>query len=169
MGVISDEYSGVTRTMQPMSYSRPSSPSFVVILSSLSFIFPLCYAGVAEDLHYNYRDPAPAPEDGPPLSAEAPREPSYLPAQIGGIAGAYALSLVIVASILLLLAKRRREHLAAGEQDPSQIPYPYTLPLPPEPKDLQYPFGFSEPPRSPIKNFSYPTPVTEDSGAGPYI
>ena len=155
--------------MQPMSYSRPSSPSFVVILSSLSFIFPLCYAGVAEDLHYNYRDSAPAPEDGPPLSAEAPREPSYLPAQIGGIAGAYALSLVIVASILLLLAKRRREHLAAGEQDPSQIPYPYTLPLPPEPKDLQYPFGFSEPPRSPIKNFSYPTPVTEDSGAGPYI
>src|SRR4051794_15871516 len=42
-------------------------------------------------------DPAPPPEWGPPLSAGAIRDPAYLPAQIGGIVGSYALSLVLVA------------------------------------------------------------------------
>ena len=144
--------------MQPVSYSSPSSPRFAVnLLSSLSFIIPLCYASVADDLKHNYQETAPAPKDSP----------SYLPAQIGGIVGAYALSLVIVASVLLLLAKRRREHLAAADQDISQIPYPFTLPLPPEPKEFPYPFGIGEAPKSPIKNFSYPTPADEDTGPGP--
>jgi len=60
-------------------------------------------------------DPAPAPEDGPPLSAGALRDPAYLPIQIGGIVGSYAVSLVLVAVGLLALAKTRREHLRVGE------------------------------------------------------
>lgn len=60
-------------------------------------------------------DPAPAPEDGPALSAGAIRDPAYLPIQIGGIVGSYAVSLVLVAIGLLALAKTRREHLRAGE------------------------------------------------------
>ncbi|KAB5566629.1 hypothetical protein GE09DRAFT_742490 [Coniochaeta sp. 2T2.1] len=60
-------------------------------------------------------DPAPAPEDGPPASAGAIRDPAYLPIQIGGIVGSYAVSLVLVAIGLLALAKTRRAHLRAGE------------------------------------------------------
>lgn len=59
--------------------------------------------------------PAPPPADGPPLSAGAIRNPAYLPIQIGGIVGSYAVALVLVAIGLLALAKRRREHLRTGE------------------------------------------------------
>ncbi|KAM0244841.1 hypothetical protein ACHAP5_005859 [Fusarium lateritium] len=43
-----------------------------------------------------------------------PLDTTYLPAQIGGIVGAYAVSLVLVAITLLALSKKRREHIAAG-------------------------------------------------------
>lgn len=59
--------------------------------------------------------PAPPPDEGPAGARDALRDPAYLPAQIGGIVGSYALSLVLVAIILLSLSKKRREHLRAGE------------------------------------------------------
>ncbi|KAK3381476.1 hypothetical protein B0H63DRAFT_206083 [Podospora didyma] len=59
--------------------------------------------------------PAPPPELGPPASADAVRDPIYLPAQIGGIVGSYALSLVLVAVLLLALSKKRRQRIAAAE------------------------------------------------------
>lgn len=61
-------------------------------------------------------NPAPSPEDGPPGAADAIRNPAYLPAQIAGIVGSYAFSLVVVALILLALSKKRREHLRAAEE-----------------------------------------------------
>jgi hypothetical protein len=62
------------------------------------------------DLILDY-SPAPSPEEGPPASAGALRDPAFLPAQIGGIVGAYAFSLVLVALLLLALSKTRRDHL----------------------------------------------------------
>lgn len=62
--------------------------------------------------------PAPSPEDGPPASAGALRDPKYLPAQIGGIVGAYAFSLVLVALLLLALSKTRRDHLRNRDRPP---------------------------------------------------
>lgn len=59
--------------------------------------------------------PAPPPDEGPPGAKNALRDSAYLPAQIGGIVGSYAFSLVLVAIILLSLSKKRREHLRAGE------------------------------------------------------
>jgi hypothetical protein len=66
------------------------------------------------------------------LSAGALRDPAYLPAQIGGIVGAYALSLVLVALLLLALSRTRRQHIrnrdlpeAFLEFDP--FPEPYLL------------------------------------------
>ncbi|CAI4220001.1 unnamed protein product [Parascedosporium putredinis] len=56
-----------------------------------------------------------ATDDDTPSTA--PTLSTYLPAQIGGIVGSYALSLVIVAIALLILSKRRREHLSAGENE----------------------------------------------------
>jgi len=112
--------------------------------------------------------PAPSREDGPPDSANSLRDPAYLPAQIGGIVGSYAFALVLVAITLLALAKRRREHLNASDEDDedelkeptfsfadnlkqqSQITIPYPLELP----------------KSPVRNFSYPSP-TSPTGDGP--
>ncbi|ROV96604.1 hypothetical protein VPNG_09018 [Cytospora leucostoma] len=59
--------------------------------------------------------PAPSAEDGPPGAANALRNPAYLPVQIGGIVGSYALSLVLVAIILLSLSKKRRDRIRAAE------------------------------------------------------
>ncbi|KAK2013318.1 hypothetical protein LZ32DRAFT_260854 [Colletotrichum eremochloae] len=99
------------------------------------------------------QDPAPSPEDGPPASAGALRDPtSYLPYQIGAIVGSYGVSLVLVAVLLLILSKRRREALAAGDEE-VDFEYPKT----PLPKlTLQVPSSPRSIPRSPVRNFSYP-------------
>ncbi|CAK7262579.1 hypothetical protein SEPCBS119000_000031 [Sporothrix epigloea] len=72
-----------------------------------------------------------------------------LPAQVGGIAGSYAFCLVVVAVTLLLLSKRRREHLRSGEefdllQQPTAsavLPFPETFRL----QDSVVPFALKSP------------------------
>ncbi|KAI1079966.1 hypothetical protein F5B20DRAFT_580758 [Whalleya microplaca] len=144
-------------------YSAPSSLHFALFLLPSTFI-SFCSASVIGDLHSNYFDPVPAPEDGPALSAGALRNPVYLPAQIGGLVGSYALSLVVVALILLVLAKRRREHLTAGDQElDDTLQYQFAFP--------QLPQYLPQTPKSPIKNFSYPTPLSPSfpSGSNSYF
>lgn len=115
----------------------PSHPPFTLaslscassLLPSIPYLLLLPLFAIAEPspsvferdpnnnpLNINW-DPAPAPEDGPPISASALRDKSYLPAQIGAIVGAYAFSLVLVAITLLCLAKKRREHLKAANDE----------------------------------------------------
>lgn len=60
------------------------------------------------------RDPAPAPEDGPPLSASAIRDRTYLPIQIGSIIGAYLLFVLIAGSALVLVGRRLRRAAQAS-------------------------------------------------------
>jgi hypothetical protein len=55
--------------------------------------------------------PAPPPDKGPALSAHASRNKDLLPAQIGGIVGAYLLSLCIVGTVLLILGRRLRRQV----------------------------------------------------------
>lgn len=94
-----------------------------------------------------------------PVSDGILRDTSYLPAQIGGIVGAYAVSLVLVAIILLALSKKRREHIN-GVND--EIDF--------EDNKIQ-----ARPPLSlttdlPVPNFSYPSPTrSEFDGPKPYI
>jgi hypothetical protein len=106
--------------------------------------------------------PAPPPEEGPPLSAGALRDPAFLPAQIGGIVGSYALSLVLVAAILLYLSKKRRIALTSGDEeiefDDRKAQPSLSLERP-----LSSPRNII---RSPVRNFSYPSP---DKEFHPYI
>ncbi|KAI6780992.1 uncharacterized protein J7T54_003134 [Emericellopsis cladophorae] len=95
----------------------------------------------------------PSPEDGPPISANALRDKSYLPAQIGGIVGAYALSLVLVAITLLSLAKKRREHIHSGHDVGDFGDNKELLPLQIVPPSDQ---GLGD-----VPNFSYPSPRVE--------
>lgn len=123
-------------------------------------------------------DPAPPPELGPPASAGALRDPAYLPAEIGGIVGSYAVSLVLVAVILLSLSGRRRERLKAGDEvekeweagppAPTQDGFfPGALPsaqipgahFPGAPSHDAFPYPL-ESPRGLVPNFSYPGPTS---------
>ena len=58
--------------------------------------------------------PAPAPQDGPPLSASAIRDRTYLPVQIGSIIGAYLLFVLIAGVALLLVGRRLRRAAQAS-------------------------------------------------------
>lgn len=106
--------------MRTGTYNYLDLLSLLGLVAALPFCVAIPYADSVErrspsnPLNIDW-DPAPAPEDGPALSAGAIRDPAYLPIQIGGIVGSYAVSLVLVAIGLLALAKTRREHLRAGE------------------------------------------------------
>jgi hypothetical protein len=159
--------------MQPGLYRAPFSLRSIALLTYSSLISSCSASTVLEDLHDSYYNPPPAPEEGPPLSATALRDSAYLPAQIGGIVGAYAFSLIVVATVLLLLAKKRREHLTAGEEGLPEPIFHFPFALQEEQEthpggDPQYPQYPPVSPRSPIKNFSHPTP-SDDKPVGLYI
>ncbi|POR35203.1 Uncharacterized protein TPAR_04639 [Tolypocladium paradoxum] len=108
--------------------------------------------------------PAPDPGDGPSFSAGALRNKAYLPAEIGGIIAAYGVSLVLVAITLLSLAKKRREHLRAGNEEVAFGAYNPEY-LPPAISSIPGP-----PKSATVPNFSYPSPIQTDfSAPGPYI
>ncbi|KAF7544493.1 hypothetical protein G7Z17_g9915 [Cylindrodendrum hubeiense] len=102
-----------------------------------------------------------ARDDDTPLSGGPLRDQKYLPAQIGGIIGAYAVSLVLVAIALLALSKKRREHLSAGNDEidfsvHKDIALPETLKI------------ITDGPT--IQNFSLPSPTNGEFGApSPYV
>jgi hypothetical protein len=52
--------------------------------------------------------PAPSPQDGPPLSAGALRDTAYLPAEIGGIFGAYIFAVIFISVAVLTIGRRLR-------------------------------------------------------------
>lgn len=141
--------------------------------------------------------PAPPPDEGPAGAKYALRDPAYLPAQIGGIVGSYAFSLVLVAIILLSLSKRRREHLKAGEnlgdwEDEPQITFNGAEPFSAFKSQDEFQFrgqdcpppqhSFQELPRihtqehvqGHVRNFSLPSPTSAKFSTGtreqtPYI
>ncbi|KAF4555061.1 Hypothetical protein D9617_3g021300 [Elsinoe fawcettii] len=61
--------------------------------------------------------PAPAPELGPPLSANASRDLSLLPIQISCIVAAYVLTSLVVGSLLLTVGRRLRREKLRGKPD----------------------------------------------------
>jgi hypothetical protein len=119
-------------------------------------------------LGINY-EPAPSPEEGPPLSAHALRNPVYLPAEIGGIAGAYVL---VVSTALLALwtigrRLRREKRLSRGPVDvemlaASNLLYPANIPANLYPSPIT-PISS----QTAAKNFSWPSP--EKTDRNPYI
>lgn len=103
-------------------------------------------------------DPAPSPEDGPPLSAGASRDRSLLPAQIGAIVGAYFFCVAFI-GIALFIANRklRRQNVLANRSKDIEM-----LEQNRKPSNLHIPTSPSSP-----RNFSYPSP--EKNGTTPYV
>ncbi|PHH61321.1 hypothetical protein CDD81_500 [Ophiocordyceps australis] len=90
--------------------------------------------------------------------------PDYLPAQIGAIVAAYGVSLVLVAITLLSLAKKRREHLLAGEH--GLVSTPHHLYSPDRPPAALFCGSLAGAPKPTVDvpNFSYPSPIRSDFG-----
>ncbi|KAM0331589.1 hypothetical protein ACHAQA_003268 [Verticillium albo-atrum] len=170
--------SGVQTRHQPLRLSFLLTSSLILasttVLTTASPISPRERRDNNNPLNIEW-GPAPAPEDGPPLSAGALRDTKYLPIQIGAIAGAYGVSLVLVAILILILSKKRREHLnAADEEEEEEVPVFFEnerkplpnltiVPPPQSPRSI---------PRSPVRNFSYPSPDRAEffpSPQTPYI
>jgi hypothetical protein len=132
----------------------------IVRVASAAAFFTDAVAPADSPLYFDY-GPAPPPDEGPPDSANALRDPKWLPAEIGGIVGSYAVSLVLVATGLLILAKRRREHLRAAEDPEYEYPileFPGAFIQEDEPLEYgQFPYPLKSP-TGPIPNFSYPDP-----------
>lgn len=52
--------------------------------------------------------PAPAPQDGPPLSASAIRDKAYLPLELGAVFGAYLFAILVIGTALYTVGRRLR-------------------------------------------------------------
>ncbi len=94
------------------------------------------------------KGPAPAPENGPPLSASAIRDRAYLPAQIGSIIGAYLLFVLIAGSALLLVGRRLRR---AAQASPRSLAMQMMKPV-----------------RTDLSNAYDPSPISPSSNNNPF-
>ncbi|KAH8774700.1 hypothetical protein F5883DRAFT_659769, partial [Diaporthe sp. PMI_573] len=185
----------------PLGFRKPPT-SLITLSLSTSFATVLVAAAAAPHIprphEVDRRDnnnplginwsPAPPPDEGAPGAKYALRDPAYLPAQIGGIVGSYALSLVLVAIILLSLSKKRREHLRAGEDfstwDDSHLTFYNAEPFPalksqdefkPQGQDCPPQHSFQELPKihtqdhvqGHVRNFSLPSPTSAQFSTGP--
>ncbi|KAI0477824.1 hypothetical protein GGR56DRAFT_638926 [Xylariaceae sp. FL0804] len=161
--------------MQPGLYSAaisppPLGPALRLLLTSVFLFIPFCSSTpvlsvleTEQGLATNYFD-----------SAGVLRNNVHLPAYIGAIAGAYGFSLVLIGVVLLFLARKRRQHFEAADED--RDPYAefqqrfaiqaglQQIAGDPAYPQYQYP---PQTPKSPIKNFSYPTPPTPSAEKGP--
>ncbi|KAH7396526.1 hypothetical protein DE146DRAFT_40047 [Phaeosphaeria sp. MPI-PUGE-AT-0046c] len=65
-------------------------------------------AAIPYDFKDNYKDSAPAPQDGPPASYHASRDPNRLPFDVAGVVGGYLATVLIWAILLLTIGRRMR-------------------------------------------------------------
>ncbi|KAG9229984.1 hypothetical protein BJ875DRAFT_473463 [Amylocarpus encephaloides] len=111
--------------------------------------------------------PAPSPENGPPLSASALRDKSLLPAEIGGIVGAYLFSLCLVALFLVTCGRKARQRAQA----PPRVVDVEMLVAQNKGGILSTTIAFDPSPITPAltsaRNFSWPHPEKDE--ANPYV
>ncbi|TKA34144.1 hypothetical protein B0A50_00124 [Salinomyces thailandicus] len=81
--------------------------------------------------------PAPAPADGPPISASASRDRAILPYQIIGIVGAYLFVACFLLTLLLTIGRRLRHHaLSTSYRRPTEMVKPMGRAFDPSPVSL---------------------------------
>lgn len=137
---------------------------YLLILSLGTFTSALSIKLRSNPLGIDY-DPAPPPELGPPLSAGALRDPAYLPAEIGGIVGAYVFIVSLVGVALLTVGRRLRFATERSKQalDVEMIQAPHLVQ-----SEYYYPSPLSPTSAaSNSRNFSWPSP--EKTDRNPYV
>lgn len=119
-----------------------------------------------------FRGPAPAPEDGPPLSASALRDSSFIPVQVGSIIGAYLLFVIATGIALVLLGRRLRRAAQASPRTlamemlkPGQINTPHNFGPSPISPATDNPYGPSPISTVDMKSSTWPSPEKTKSNA----
>lgn len=145
------------------------APAILILFLSLTCLTPISSANILTDVPKNnplniWYDPAPPPADGPPLSASASRDRSLIPAQVGGIIGAYLFSVCIVGIALICLGRKLRYQIQVSTKvldiEMVEPRFETALPTPhPQSPTLTSPSG--------SRNFSWPSP--EKDTKNPYI
>ena len=112
-----------------------------------------------------FQGPAPAPEDGPPLSASALRDSSYIPVQVGSIIGAYLLFVIATGIALVLVGRRLRRAAQASPRTlamellkPGQHHHSHTLGPSPISPATDNPYGPSPISTVDMKSSTWPSP-----------
>lgn len=138
--------------------AHSSLPNLDRVLSSFSQHSLLLIAVAPSFAFCRFASASPAPlqrrKDTQALGSGS-ADATYLPAQIGGIVGSYAVSLIVVASLLLVLSKRRRERLSNGENEAEFLarvdkPQEVAEPPPDAPIYQNPPLSPRSVPRSPV-------------------
>ncbi|PGH19847.1 hypothetical protein AJ80_03764 [Polytolypa hystricis UAMH7299] len=102
-----------------------------------------------------FNGPAPPPDEGPPLSASAVRDPSFLWREIVGIVGAYVASVAILLGCLLTVGRRLRRGVQQSNQS---LEMEIMKPAKPDP---------SRSPRATTGNWATPASGTESKSWSP--
>ncbi|KAI9843448.1 MAG: hypothetical protein M1837_006294 [Sclerophora amabilis] len=89
-------------------HHQPWSISLRAVIATAAVFCPLAHGHSTARRGFIHKDPAPSPEEGPPLSRGASRDPALLPAQIGSIAGSYVLCILIIGTALFFVGRRLR-------------------------------------------------------------
>lgn len=153
---------GLDRTFFSVRRNRSCVPAAA---SSCALILALFVQFSVAGLILDYSDaPEPGTELSPPGAENIVWDPVYLPATIGGIVGAYAVSLVLVAAILLLLSKRRREHINGVDAPEPELPLPqFAFPsLPDNKNSVEFPYPVT-PSKAEIHTSPWADPVSPNS------
>ena len=97
--------------------------------------------------------PAPPPDQGPPLSAGALRDKSKLPAEIGGIVGAYCLCAAVALLLTFIVGRRLRRRAETSNRSLSMEMV--------KPRVDQAALGVGLSPDSPVRMWPSPTTTTD--------
>ncbi|KAK6580252.1 hypothetical protein PZA11_007274 [Diplocarpon coronariae] len=148
--------------MQRGSDTTIKAQAIVLFLASISAANILYDIPKSNPLNI-YWDPAPSPEDGPPLSAGASRDKSLIPAQVGAIFGSYLVCVCIFGILLTVLGRRLRNRVQTSSRVLDIEMVESTFPKTPTFEASPVSPGASTGPR----NFSWPSPDTD--AKNPYI
>lgn len=108
----------IAATVLDFCASPPPPPPLLLLLLWSTTVSALPTAADQPPIWYFHisNDPAPAPEDGPPLSASAVRDRNHLPLEIGSILGSYALAIIAISALLWALSRRYRRFIPTGSR-----------------------------------------------------
>ncbi|KAI9741273.1 MAG: hypothetical protein M1834_002990 [Cirrosporium novae-zelandiae] len=131
------------------SFLPPKLHHFAIAI--LLAIVPLCSAVPSNPLGIDW-GPAPSPEDGPPLSANASRNKGLLPIQISCIVGAYIICVFLLLALLFTVGRRLRRAAEASLQSlDMEMMKPPAAPIPKT---------FDQSPISPLRSETERTPTS---------
>ncbi len=147
----------------------PTVRSTVIALVGLVLLLFVTFASAAPEpspdrnpLNIDWH-PAPAPEDGPPLSASASRDKSLLGAQVGAIIGAWVFFVLVLGGYLHFIGRRLRADALRGRASLDvEMVKPTLSSRNFDPSPITPTTNSASPSKAGMPNFSWPSPTKQN-------